>query len=60
MKKEVFEKVRRDKTFEEFLDAYKRNIEGKIDPSLRVDGRPETAPFDPNKKRTKMSEIQML
>ena len=45
MKAEQFEATR-DRTYEEFEQLYGDHIAGKIDPNLRVAGRPITAGFE--------------
>ena len=49
LKKEAAHTVRQDKTYDQFIKAYKGHIEGQVDPNIRCADRPETADFNPNK-----------
>lgn len=52
LKAEAAANVRKDKTFDDFMGAYQGDIERKpSDPNPRTANRPETVPFNPNKKR---------
>lgn len=52
LRAEAAANVRKDKTFNDFLGTYEGEIERKpTDPNPRVANRPETVPFNPNKKR---------
>jgi len=53
LKGEALARALSDKTYDEFMKQYLRHLEGKIDPLTRIGERPETAPFDPNKKRVR-------
>ena len=46
LKKSAVEESKRDRTYEEFWEAYGQHLEGQIPANLRTDGRPETAGYD--------------
>jgi hypothetical protein len=46
LREQAYEESKKDTTFNTFKELYHEHIHGKIDPQKRVDGRPETVPWN--------------
>lgn len=57
LRAEAAANVRKDKTYEDFMGAYKNHLDKNAGQAqARVAGRPETAPFDPKKVRAVIAQ----
>jgi hypothetical protein len=45
LREKAVEESKKDQSFDQFKELYNEHMGGKIDPSLRVGGRPETVPW---------------